>query len=78
MPALYDMFSRSLLVVVLLMPRRKPRRDRFLILVAAAWKGTGRFVEDLFRIDDKVALGLSEGQPTAAVLVIASSASLAL
>jgi phosphatidylglycerol:prolipoprotein diacylglycerol transferase len=73
MPALYDLVSAALLLSVLLwLWRRADRPDGQLILVAAAWYGTGRFLEDFLRIDDVVALGLSGSQLTAALLVLAS------
>jgi hypothetical protein len=40
------------------------------------WYGTGRFIEDFFRIDDTVALGLSGSQLTAAALAITAYACL--
>jgi phosphatidylglycerol:prolipoprotein diacylglycerol transferase len=71
MPALYDFISAALLLGVLLwLWRRAGRPDGQLILVAAAWYGTGRFLEDFLRIDDVVALGLSGSQLTAALLVL--------
>jgi prolipoprotein diacylglyceryl transferase len=73
MPALYDLVSVGLLLLVLLRLRRRPFRfDGALILLAAGWYGTGRFIEDFFRIDDVVALGLSGSQLTAAALAIGS------
>jgi phosphatidylglycerol:prolipoprotein diacylglycerol transferase len=71
MPALYDLVSVGLLLVVLLrLRKRHVRFDGALILIAAGWYGAGRFIEDFFRIDDTVALGLSGSQLTAASLVI--------
>ena len=78
MPALYDLVSASLLLVVLLSLRRKTRPAGFMILVAAVWYGTGRFIEDFFRVDDTVAFGLSGSQLTAALLVFVAYASLVL
>jgi phosphatidylglycerol:prolipoprotein diacylglycerol transferase len=72
MPALYDMVNATLLLVVLLVLRPRRRWDGFFILVAAAWYGLGRFVEDFFRVDDVVALGLSGSQLTALTLVLGS------
>lgn len=68
MPALYDLFSVTVLLVVLLLLRRRARWDGFLVTVFAAWYGAGRFVEDFFRIDDNVAFGLSGSQLTALTL----------
>ncbi|MGH9268739.1 MAG: prolipoprotein diacylglyceryl transferase family protein, partial [Acidimicrobiales bacterium] len=50
-PALYDLFSVSLLLGLLLWLRRKPRYEGLLVLVFAAWYGVGRIIEDFFRID---------------------------
>lgn len=71
MPALYDLVSAGGLLLLLLWLRKRPRRfDGSLILVAMGWYGTGRFVEDFFRTDDTVALGLSGSQLTAAALAV--------
>jgi phosphatidylglycerol:prolipoprotein diacylglycerol transferase len=71
MPALYDLVSAAMLLGVLLWLRRRvDRPDGQLILVAAAWYGTGRFLEDFLRIDDVVSIGLSGSQLTAALLVV--------
>jgi phosphatidylglycerol---prolipoprotein diacylglyceryl transferase len=64
-PALYDFFSAIVLVVVLLGLRRTPRYDGFLTLVFGAWYGTGRFVEDFFRVDVTHGTGLTGSQWTA-------------
>jgi phosphatidylglycerol:prolipoprotein diacylglycerol transferase len=64
-PALYDLFSASLLLVVLLRLRKTPRYDGFLTLVFGAWYGTGRFIEDFFRIDETHGTGLTGSQWTA-------------
>lgn len=78
MPALYDLVNASLLLAVLLMLRRRQRWDGFLIVFAAGWYGLGRFVEDFFRIDDPVALGLSGSQLTALTLVVLATGWLVL
>lgn len=71
MPALYDLLSVGALLIVLLGLRKRPRRfDGSLILLAMGWYGTGRFIEDFFRIDDTVAFGLSGSQLTAAALAV--------
>lgn len=71
MPALYDLVSVGLLLCVLLYLRRRPVRfDGALILLAAGWYGTGRFIEDFFRIDETVAFGLSGSQLTAATMAV--------
>src|SRR3546814_10708055 len=64
------MANAGSLLVALLVLRRRPRWDGFLILVFAAWYGAGRFLEDFFRIDDTVALGLSGSQLSALTLVV--------
>jgi len=78
MPALYDLVNASLLLAVLLMLRRRQRWDGFLIIFAAGWYGLGRFLEDFFRIDDPVALGLSGSQLTASTLVVLATGWLVL
>lgn len=72
MPALYDVVSVSLLLGVLLWLRRRPRWDGFLILLFAAWYGTGRIVEDFFRIDVTHGTGLTGSQWTSLIVVAAS------
>jgi phosphatidylglycerol:prolipoprotein diacylglycerol transferase len=64
-PALYDLFSASVLLLVLLRLRKTPRYDGFLTLVFGAWYGTGRFIEDFFRIDETHGTGLTGSQWTA-------------
>ena len=64
-PALYDFFSASVLLFVLLRLRRKRRYDGFLTLFFAAWYGTGRFLEDFFRVDVTHGTGLTGSQWTA-------------
>ena len=51
LPALYDLVSVTALLGLLLL-RRRPRRHGYLILIFAAWYGTGRFIEDFLRIDE--------------------------
>jgi phosphatidylglycerol---prolipoprotein diacylglyceryl transferase len=68
-PALYDLFSASLLLVVLLRLRRTTRYDGFLTLVFGAWYGTGRFIEDFFRIDETHGTGLTGSQWTAVTVL---------
>lgn len=74
LPALYDLVNASALLVALLILRRRKRWDGFLIIFAAGWYGAGRFVEDFYRIDDTVALGLSGSQLTALTLVTVATA----
>lgn len=78
LPALYDLVNASALLVALLILRRRKRWDGFLIIVAAAWYGAGRFIEDFYRIDDTVAVGLSGSQLTALTLVTVATAWLVL
>ena len=68
-PALYDLFSASLLLVVLLRLRKTPRYDGFLTLAFGAWYGTGRFIEDFFRIDETHGTGLTGSQWTAVTVL---------
>lgn len=77
LPALYDLVNASALLVALLVLRRRRRWDGFLIIFAAAWYGAGRFVEDFYRIDDVVAIGLSGSQLTALTLFTTATAWLA-
>jgi phosphatidylglycerol:prolipoprotein diacylglycerol transferase len=69
-PALYDLFSATILLIVLLKLRHPKeegavRYDGFLTLFFGAWYGTGRFIEDWFRIDETHGLGLTGSQWTA-------------
>ncbi|HLF41296.1 MAG TPA: prolipoprotein diacylglyceryl transferase family protein, partial [Acidimicrobiia bacterium] len=77
-PALYDLFSASALLIVLLRMRshadpglrpRTVRYDGFLTLFFGAWYGTGRLVEDFFRIDDTHGTGLTGSQWTAVTVL---------
>ena len=72
LPALYDLVSVSLLLGVLLVLRRRVRWDGFVIFVFAAWYGSGRIVEDFFRIDETHGTGLTGSQWTSLVVVAAS------
>jgi phosphatidylglycerol:prolipoprotein diacylglycerol transferase len=69
-PALYDLFSASALLVVLLRLRRTPRYEGFLTCFFGAWYGAGRFIEDFFRIDDTHGTGLTGSQWTALVVML--------
>jgi phosphatidylglycerol---prolipoprotein diacylglyceryl transferase len=64
-PALYDLFSVTLLLLVLLRLRKTVRYDGFLTLFFGAWYGTGRIIEDFFRIDETHGTGLTGSQWTA-------------
>ena len=77
LPALYDLISATVLLAVLLVLRRRARREGFLILFASAWYGAGRFLEDFYRIDDEVAFSLSGSQISALIVVLVSLALLA-
>ncbi|HVT75897.1 MAG TPA: prolipoprotein diacylglyceryl transferase [Acidimicrobiales bacterium] len=70
LPALYDLVSVSGLLVFLLWLRRRPRRDGFLILTFAAWYGTGRLVEDFFRVDVTHGTGLTGSQWASVALIL--------
>ena len=69
-PALYDLFSASLLLVTLMRVRRKVRYDGFLTCFYGAWYGTGRFLEDFFRVDDTHGTGLTGSQWTALTVTL--------
>lgn len=69
-PALYDIFSAGLLAILLFRLRRTERYDGFLTLVFGAWYGTGRFIEDFFRIDLTHGTGLTGSQWTSVVVVL--------
>jgi phosphatidylglycerol:prolipoprotein diacylglycerol transferase len=68
-PALYDLFSATLLLIVLMRLRRTTRYDGFLTLFFGAWYGTGRFMEDFFRIDETHGTGLTGSQWTAVTVL---------
>lgn len=68
-PALYDIFSASLLFGLLMILRRRDRYDGFLTLVFGAWYGTGRLIEDFFRVDETHGTGLTGSQWTAVVVM---------
>src|SRR3546814_16806861 len=63
-PALYDMANAGTLLVALLLLRRRPRWEGFLIFVFAAWYGPGRIREDSFRSDANALSGLAGRQLT--------------
>lgn len=69
-PALYDLFSASLLLGVLLRLRKTRRYDGFLTCFFGAWYGAGRFIEDFFRVDDTHGTGLTGSQWTALVVML--------
>ncbi|CAN5483938.1 prolipoprotein diacylglyceryl transferase [soil metagenome] len=68
-PALYDLASVTVLLAMLLVLRRRQRWDGWLIAVFVAWYGTGRFVEDFFRIDETHGTGLTGSQWASIVAV---------
>jgi prolipoprotein diacylglyceryltransferase len=49
--------------------RKTTRYDGFLTLVFGAWYGTGRFIEDFFRIDETHGTGLTGSQWTAVTVL---------
>lgn len=67
--ALYDLVLTLGLLVLLLVLRRKPRFDGFLIMVFGAVYGAQRILEDFLR-DDVRRLGLTGSQITAVVAVL--------
>jgi phosphatidylglycerol:prolipoprotein diacylglycerol transferase len=69
-PALYDLFSACLLLMLLLRLRRHPRYDGFLTLTFGVWYGTGRLFEDFFRVDQTHGTGLTGSQWTALVVLL--------
>lgn len=69
-PALYDLISVSLLLPVLLLLRRRPRPEGFLIAFFAPWYSVGRIIEDFFRIDVTHGTGLTGSQWTSVVMVL--------
>jgi len=73
LPALYDLVSVTALVMFLLWVRRRPRPDGFLILTFAVWYGTGRIIEDFFRVDVTHGTGLTGSQWASVALIVAVS-----
>ncbi|MGH9041866.1 MAG: prolipoprotein diacylglyceryl transferase [Acidimicrobiia bacterium] len=69
-PALYDLFSASLLLAVLMRIRKTRRYDGFLTCFFGAWYGAGRIIEDFFRIDDTHGTGLTGSQWTALTVML--------
>jgi phosphatidylglycerol---prolipoprotein diacylglyceryl transferase len=69
-PALYDLFSATLLLVTLMRLRKTPRYTGFLTCFYGAWYGAGRFLEDFFRVDDTHGTGLTGSQWTALVVML--------
>lgn len=68
-PALFDLFSATLLFLVLLRLRRTKRYDGFLTVFFGAWYGAGRLAEDFFRIDETYGFGLTGSQWTAVTVM---------
>lgn len=71
-PALYDLASVIALLAVLLFLRRRRRWNGWLIAIFVAWYGTGRFIEDFFRIDETHGTGLTGSQWASVVAVTIS------
>ncbi|MBW3650318.1 MAG: prolipoprotein diacylglyceryl transferase [Actinobacteria bacterium] len=67
--ALYDLVLTCGLLALLLVLRRRPRYDGFLMIVFGAWYGTGRLIEDFLR-EDVRRFGLTASQWTALATVI--------
>jgi phosphatidylglycerol:prolipoprotein diacylglycerol transferase len=78
MPALYDMANAAALLAALLLLRRVQRWDGVLILTFAAWYGTGRVIEDFYRVDVTHGTGLSASQWAALTVALASVYTLAI
>lgn len=78
LPALYDLVSVTVLLLLLLWLRRRPRRDGFLILVFGVGYGLARFVEDFFRIDDTHGTGLTGSQWSSLAAVVIMGVLLAI
>ncbi len=57
-----SLWAVLVLLGFLLWLRRRPLPTRTLFLVFVAWYGTGRIVEDFFRIDETHGLGLTASQ----------------
>ncbi len=70
LPALYDLVSVTALLALLLMLCRRRRWDGFLILAFAAWYGTGRIIEDFFRVDVTHGTGLTGSQWSSLAVVV--------
>jgi phosphatidylglycerol:prolipoprotein diacylglycerol transferase len=66
--ALYDLLLTVVLLGVLLLLRRRPHYDGFLLLTFTTWYGAQRIFEDFLR-EDVRRLGLTGSQITAIVLV---------
>ena len=77
-PALIDLISTALLLGVLLVLRRKPRWDGFLICVFTVWYAVARIVEDFMRIDETHGTGLTGSQWTSVVAVLVAASWLVL
>lgn len=75
-PALYDLASALALLGLLLWLRRRSLRTGSLFLTFVAWYGTGRVVEDFFRIDETHGLGLTASQWFSAAAVATAIAML--
>jgi phosphatidylglycerol:prolipoprotein diacylglycerol transferase len=73
-PALIDLMSTAVLLMVLLRLARRARWDGFLICVFTAWYGVARIVEDFMRIDETHGTGLTGSQWTSVVAVAVSVA----
>jgi phosphatidylglycerol---prolipoprotein diacylglyceryl transferase len=76
--ALYDFVSVALLLLFLvLVMNRKPRREGVMIMTWAIWYGSVRIITDFLRVDKRF-FGLTGSQWTSVALVTASVVTLAL
>lgn len=73
MPALYDLMSVSVLLVVLLLIRHRGLPTGLLILLFAGWYSVGRIIEDFFRIDVTHGTGLTGSQWTSVATLVVSA-----
>lgn len=76
-PALYDLVSALALFGFLIWFRRRAPAVGTVFLAFLTWYGTGRFVEDFFRIDDDRGFGLSASQWAVLTTVVVAVALLA-
>ena len=75
--ALYDLLLTAVLLGALLLLRRKPRYDGFLIVVFGAWYGAQRIFEDFLR-EDVRRFGLTGSQIAASITLLVCVAWLVL
>jgi phosphatidylglycerol:prolipoprotein diacylglycerol transferase len=74
--ALYDFFSAGILLLFLLIVmNRKPRREGVMIMTWAIWYGSTRIVTDFLRVDKRF-FGLTGSQWTSIAVAVASAITL--